>query len=382
MRFLLIFPSAGRGGAEEYALKIASEAVARRWDVHAAFCEGHESELLKVDFKRLGVTYHPLDIADKGQARLIDELTRFFRMAMLIIKLKPDRAHVTLPWPDRCTGPLIALSVLRVPTLVVFQLCPWIVPIKKWVRNLRVWGMKRNQRWVSASRQNRKVIAEMFAVNGKDVEVIYNSAKIVHWEAEFQEACRKKLRAELGIADNSIIILTVGRLDKQKGYKYLLEAAQSINIHDRAVYFAWAGGGPLRGALEKDVEEVGLKNRVFFLGNRVDVMELLLASDMFALASTHEGGAPPFAVMEAVSCKLPFIVSEATNAEETFVDGEDCLICKSEDSASLAEKLTWAIENTGQMRRMAESAYRKFSKYTEGDMASKTLDSMLKIAKK
>jgi glycosyltransferase involved in cell wall biosynthesis len=118
---------------------------------------------------------------------------------------------------------------------------------------------------------------------------------------------------------------------------------------------------------------------VFFLGHRADIYELLLAADLFVLPSLHEGGAPPFAVMEAVSCKVPFIVSEATNSQETFVDGEDGIICAAKDIASLNESISWAVENLEVMRAMAENAHKKFLKHTESDMATQTLDLVQKM---
>jgi len=374
MKLLFMVPSTGRGGAEEYALKVATEAISKNWVVSAAFSDCPKLETLKKDFKRLGATYYPLEISDDGRYRFIDELIRFFRMVKLVMKLRPDRAHVTLPWPDRSTGPLVALSVLKVPTLVVFQLGPWVVPMRKWAKLLRVWGMRRNQQWVSASRQNRKMIAETFGTGEDDIKVIYNSSKIVNIESDIQWAYRKKLRNELGIPDDSTIILTIGRLDEQKGYEYLVGAAKSVSERCRKVSFVWVGDGPLRKNLEKKVVEREFQGKVFFLGHRVDIEALLLASDLFVLPSLHEGGAPPFAVMEAVSCKLPFIVSEATNAEETFVNGEDGLVCKTQDSDSLAEKLEWAVQNPEEMRAMAENAYGKFLKHTERDMVRQTLD--------
>ena len=109
-------------------------------------------------------------------------------------------------------------------------------------------------------------------------------------------------------------------------------------------------------------------------GHRVDIYELLMASDLFVLPSLHEGGAPPFAVMEAVSSKVPFIVTEATNARETFIDREDGLICQTKDIASLSESISWAVANPEAMTTMAENAYGKFLKHTDRDMATQTLD--------
>ena len=139
MKLLFMFPSAGRGGAEEYALRIASAAIEKGWDVHVGFSDCPQLDSLKYDFESLGVTYHPLTISDEAGGRFVNELRRFIRMAKLVMTLKPDRAHVTLPWPDMGTGPLAALSLLRVPTIVVFQLSPWVVQMSRWARALRGW---------------------------------------------------------------------------------------------------------------------------------------------------------------------------------------------------------------------------------------------------
>ena len=85
------------GGAEEYALRIASAAIERSWDVHAAFDAGPQMDTLKDDFARLGVTYHPLALPDEARGRFANELKRFVRMAKLLVALRPDPR-------DECLG--------------------------------------------------------------------------------------------------------------------------------------------------------------------------------------------------------------------------------------------------------------------------------------
>ena len=80
MKLLILFPSTLRGGAEEYALTVASAAVQAGWNVHAAFPKTHNTGSLIRDFQANGIEYHVLDIAsvERGQLRPFREYIPIF----------------------------------------------------------------------------------------------------------------------------------------------------------------------------------------------------------------------------------------------------------------------------------------------------------------
>lgn len=123
MKLLIMFPSTIRGGAEEYALTIASAAAKKGWEVHAAFPKTQETASLILDIEKSGVHYYALNISGsyvQGLKKVGEYLPQLARTIALLLKIKPDTIHLTLPYPDQCLGPLLACGFLRIPTAAVF----------------------------------------------------------------------------------------------------------------------------------------------------------------------------------------------------------------------------------------------------------------------
>ncbi|RIK39976.1 MAG: glycosyltransferase family 1 protein, partial [Chloroflexi bacterium] len=110
------------------------------------------------------------------------------------------------------------------------------------------------------------------------------------------------------------VILTVARLDQQKGHPYLLEAATQVP----EASFVLAGDGPARAQLEEQSRALGLEHRVRFLGYRQDIPALLAGCDLFVLPSLYEG--LPLAVLEAMAAGKPVIASAIPGTCEAVVD--------------------------------------------------------------
>ena len=109
------------------------------------------------------------------------------------------------------------------------------------------------------------------------------------------------------------IVLTVARLDPQKGHRYLLAAATEV---PEAV-FALVGEGGERAALENQARTLGVAERVRFLGHRDDVPELLAACDLFVLPSLYEG--LPLSVLEAMAAAKPVVATAIDGTTEAVV---------------------------------------------------------------
>lgn len=120
LRLLEIFPSTVRGGAEEYALTIASAATKYGWDVRAAFPKADKTVSLVNEFCENNVRYHPLDIRETENSPL-----RLARTIALLIRIKPDVVHIILPWQSHGFMSIIACGMLKIPTVVTFQLAPY-----------------------------------------------------------------------------------------------------------------------------------------------------------------------------------------------------------------------------------------------------------------
>jgi glycosyltransferase involved in cell wall biosynthesis len=129
---------------------------------------------------------------------------------------------------------------------------------------------------------------------------------------EGDSAARESFRAEIGAAEDDIIVGFVGRLTEIKNIPLLLEAVAGYCA--RAVEdlpkmrFVIIGDGHLRGELESRVAELGIGDRLVFLGNRTDPGVFYAGLDIVALCSLNEG--TPLTLIEAMANRIPFVSSD------------------------------------------------------------------------
>ena len=132
--------------------------------------------------------------------------------------------------------------------------------------------------------------------------------------------CRERKRAELGLKETDIMLLSVGELSKRKNHGVVIHALHELDNPD--VKYFICGMGQLEGYLKKTMREVNLENQVNLLGYCTDIAELMQAADIFVFPSRQEG--LPVALMEAMASRLPCIVSRIRGNTDLILDS-NCL---------------------------------------------------------
>jgi glycosyltransferase involved in cell wall biosynthesis len=387
MKLLIIFPSTFRGGAEKYALTLAQAAVKKGWDVCVGFPKTEETISLIEDFQKIQVGYHALQIADTGirELKKIDKyLPHLARTLALLIKTKPDVVQIILPYPDRCLGSIIACALLKIPTVVRFALVPVKFSITPTISKVYAWAKKRNQQWIAISENNRQLISNYFQIPKEEILRIYNGTKVESNYLNLSEQeiadLRSQVRQELGLAQTSQILLTVGRLSTQKGYQDIIPIATSIINEFPNVKFIWVGDGEEQENLLEKVRKIGIEEQVLFLGYRSDVPRLLKAADIFLFPTYYEGG-QSFALAEAMVYGVPIVSSNASGIPEIIEDKIHGLLFQVGDRDRLRESLLWALKNLESMQEMARNAEQHASNFSQQKMIQAYFDVWHKLAK-
>ncbi|MBE9015983.1 glycosyltransferase family 4 protein [Chroococcidiopsidales cyanobacterium LEGE 13417] len=377
-KLLIIFPSVERGGAEEYALTIARDAQQQGWQVHVAFPKTPQTTSLVQDFQKQKISYHYLEIAETYTQKLRtlrQYLPDCLRTLSLFLQIQPDAVIVVLPWVNRSLGTIFACAYLNVPTVVVFQLVPCQITLSQWQLTLYNWSRVRNQQWVAVSQYSQKLVGKIFQIPVSEVKCIYNGTKLeMDKKQSLQEivALRDRLRQELELPLTSRLVLTVGRLNQQKGYSDPIPIIPALAKEFPEVKFIWVGDGELRSQLEAEVKATKIEASVLFLGYRTDIPQLLKAADLFLFPSHYEGY--PFALLEAMAYGLPIVTSNANPMPEIITDRLDGLLFRKGDRHDLLAKLRWALQNSLLMRGMAENAKLRVREFSATKMSRETLD--------
>jgi glycosyltransferase involved in cell wall biosynthesis len=177
----------------------------------------------------------------------------------------------------------------------------------------------------------------------KQIEVIHYGLAAPQFE--------EKSRAELGIPEGHVVLITVGRLIKRKALDGLLMALSKLERGD--VRLLITGEGPEEKHLRDLSEGLGLSPRVEFLGAiwGERKFQYLAASDIFVLPSVHEGFGLVF--LEAMHCGLPVIASSTGGQTDFLKDGETGFLVPVGDVDALAERIARLIEDSALRERIS-----------------------------
>jgi glycosyltransferase involved in cell wall biosynthesis len=130
---------------------------------------------------------------------------------------------------------------------------------------------------------------------------------------------------------------TVGELHPRKGLTNLLRAIPSVLRTLPESRFVIVGSGPERALLVKMARDLGVSDRVTFLGNRNDVAAVLASLDVFVLPSIAEG--LPNALLEAMAAGLPVVATAVGGVPEIVQSGVNGMVVEPAAPDALAEAL-------------------------------------------
>ncbi len=162
-----------------------------------------------------------------------------------------------------------------------------------------------------------------------------------------------KLRKALGIDAQSIVIGTVGRLVGIKRQERLLQAAADLNGRGIDAHLILVGEGPRLEALTNMSEQMGLRNRVHFVGFQLDPLPYLNLMNIFALTSDSEG--MPMALLEAWAAEKPVVVTAVGGLPELIDDGNNGILVPVNDQSRLNAALEMLARSPDKRQRLGQN---------------------------
>ncbi|MFG3551338.1 glycosyltransferase family 4 protein [Streptomyces sp. NPDC047725] len=179
---------------------------------------------------------------------------------------------------------------------------------------------------------------------------------------------RAKTRAELGAVGRPLLI-AVGSLDPHRGYDVLLDAARAWRLLDPAPLVVVAGEGPLRGELQRRIEDEELP--VALIGRRDDVTDLLAAADLALLPSLREAGRSVLA-QGALHARVPLVASATGGIPELVGDGAE--LVPRGDAEALAEAVSGLLGDPARREALRDRGTRQAATWpTEDETVAQVL---------
>ena len=189
------------------------------------------------------------------------------------------------------------------------------------------------------------------------------------------------LRVKYNISKDESIIGTVARLVPEKGCEYGIKAMPHILKEFPDTRLIIVGDGPLRPTLEELCRELGVADRIMFLGYRKDVEGLVADFDIFMMPSLTEGLS--LALLEVMALGKPSVATEVGGTPEVIRSGTNGLLVPSKDERALARAVGDLLSSEIQAQKMGMMAKETVAKgFTAKLMADKTMDVYDEILRK
>jgi glycosyltransferase involved in cell wall biosynthesis len=163
------------------------------------------------------------------------------------------------------------------------------------------------------------------------------------------EVDKNKKKAEIGIQEDSFIILSVGELNKNKNHEVILKAIAKLK--NRNIKYLICGQGPLENRLKELANELGLEEQLCLMGFRNDIEEICKVSDLFAFPSYREGLS--LSLMEAMATGLPVVASDIRGNSDLVDDGKGGYLLNPKDINGYSKKINEIMNNHQLSEKMA-----------------------------
>ena len=210
---------------------------------------------------------------------------------------------------------------------------------------------------ITVSAKVRERIVETRLLPPAKVFAVHNG--MAGRKMEVSEGSAAARRAEFAVSAGEILIVSVARLVWFKGLSTLISAMPLLLAKCPGVRIVVAGEGPLREALTKQAEDLGVGGRLMLVGERRDIPAVLSAADIFVLPSVSEG--LPISIMEAMAAGKPVVATDVGGVAELVGHNETGLLVAPRAPAALADALAQLALDPPRRTAMGTAAKRRLA---------------------
>jgi glycosyltransferase involved in cell wall biosynthesis len=236
-----------------------------------------------------------------------------------------------------------------------------------WLYDRTLFASTLDRLFVVSERQGDRLVADGM-VKRPLMTTVYNG---IDPDAVRLAAQTGVSRAELGVPEDALLVVTVARLVWFKAVHTLIDAVHELGSDAGKLHVVIVGDGNLRPQLEQQIAALGLPDRVRLVGTRSDAARIIHLADVFALSSVAEG--MPLAIMMAMALGRPVVANAVDGVPELVVEGETGLLVPPRDPAAFSSALRRMIEDPALRHRCGQAGrLRVDSHFTQRVMADTT----------
>ena len=301
----------------------------------------------------------------RSWASVIKQLPTVLRVARAIRGGHYDMVHVNNTF------------TYQIPTLLAAKLAR--VPVIAHVRNPVPEGP--GVRFFARRAQCLVSVAEVHSENLRKMDgslrvvTCHDAVERVSADPQSSQSLRRSL-----VDDGEVLVGSLGRLDLQKGFEFLIEAAARVVTEAPNVRFAIAGDGSQRKQLEELINSLGLQEHFRLIGFLSDSADFLAALDIYAVSSLWEG--LPLALLEAMQLSKPAVATVVGGIPEVIQDYVNGLLVPARDAGKLASAILEVVRDPQFAFRLGAAAPAAAEPFCDLEARARELDSIFLSAAK
>lgn len=354
MKLLFVIPTLGQGGAQKVLVDLANDLAAHcaedgsaEHTVRIATFGTARHSMLRQPSERIELVH--FDLIQGKRTSLSSVVKCFSRLRQEVIETRP---HVVVAFQDIANYP--AIYACRGGGSAV------IVSERQDLRFYRLARLRAVLRWLFY-RFADAVVVQTELVKGQVESVLQNKTRVI-----------SNALSEPAIVANPAVsvsktfrIVSVGRLENQKNYPLLIEAAAYALAQHKHWTLHIYGDGSLKESLDEQIRSVGMSDKIFLEGLSTDIESELTKSHLFVMPSLYEGF--PNALAEATAVGLPCIayndVSGVSDLLEDEVNGR-ILSAEQRNAQDLASAMLGLMADHERRGEMGANGMHNVSRYS------------------
>lgn len=239
----------------------------------------------------------------------------------------------------------------RVPVVATYHGMVDVSPNERFKR-AKHWVMQHGiSHYVTVSQRLAKNVQAQGLLDPAKSSTIYNGIDI----SRYEKMAARPLVDELGIAQDSVLVGSVGNVRAAKDYAMLVKAAAIVVERNAKVHFVIAGHkkAELMDELDTLILKLGLKSNVHFIGFCDDSAQFLAQMDVFALSSKSEGFS--ISTIEGMATGLPVLVTRCGGPEEIVSHGETGWMVEPQSETVFANALLMLLSDESLREKLGEA---------------------------
>jgi glycosyltransferase involved in cell wall biosynthesis len=347
-KVLMLVNSLYVGGGERFLVGLATSLPPERWDVTVCATRRHHGPLVG-ELEDAGVRYLALD----GSGRR--DVGAFGRLVSLLRRERPDILHAHMFGANLWGS--VAGRLAGVPVVLAHEQT-WSYegqPLRRFLDG-RVIG-RLADRMVAVSTRDQERMIGIEHVPASKTLYIPNAFMPRHGEPPAGD-----LRAELGIDPGVPVVGTLCVFRAQKALDVLLDAFAIVAERLPEARLVIGGYGPMAEEWEAHAGELGIADRVHWLGIRNDGPVVLAGLDVAVMSSDFEG--TPLFAFECMAARTPMVVTDVGGQRDIFTSGTSAMLVPRRDPAAMADALEALLRDPERRTAMAGAAYERLADFT------------------